>query len=87
MGGALLGTMIALVYLLRAIPRWRRVLEADRGGWVNGCCSGRGGGDMMRVCVRVWIGGVGGVRRVRGEVEPGMRWRVLKQGSQSACSA
>lgn len=30
-GGALVGTMIALVYLLRAIPRWKRVLEAESG--------------------------------------------------------
>ncbi|KAL4424010.1 hypothetical protein ABPG75_001311 [Micractinium tetrahymenae] len=27
LGGAFLGTMIAIVYILRAIPRWRRVLQ------------------------------------------------------------
>ena len=41
-GGALLGTMIALVYLLRAIPRWRRVLQAD-GLELGGASSGHMG--------------------------------------------
>ena len=41
-GGALLGTMIALVYLLRAIPRWRRVLQAD-GLELGGASSGHKG--------------------------------------------
>ena len=29
LGGAFLGTMISLVYVLRALPRYRRVLSPD----------------------------------------------------------
>ena len=32
LGGAFLGTMIAIVYILRAIPRWRRVLQDTSDG-------------------------------------------------------
>lgn len=67
LGGALLGIMVALVYLLRAIPRWRRVLAADdqdqeeaeaglpmAGGWQDG--NGRaavssGGSEVPMVVV------------------------------------
>jgi hypothetical protein len=60
-GGALLGTMIALVYLLRAIPRWKRVLQEDglqlggpSGGHMGpGGCTGRQAGGEAE------LGGLG----------------------------
>jgi hypothetical protein len=58
-GGALLGTQIALVYLLRAIPRWKRVLEAEHGAAALGGAAPGGSGVGRAV-------GLGSEERERG---------------------
>ena len=38
LGGMFLGTLVAIVYILRSIPRYRRVLSPDR---LEGCQQGQ----------------------------------------------